>query len=78
MFNALSRVSACFLSKKRTVKIKRVGYTERRENKLSNTAVPNPWVTTCKAQMSAYIKATGIVFKTTRTVFLSFQCAEAH
>lgn len=51
---------------------------EKRGSKLRNTAAPNPWVTTGEAQMSAYIKATGIVFKTTGAVALSFQCAEAH
>lgn len=51
---------------------------EKRESELRNTAAPNPWVTTGEAQMSAYIKAAGIVFKTTGAVLLSFQCAEAH
>lgn len=38
----------------------------------------NPWVTTGEAPMSAHIKATGIVFKSTGAVPLSFQCAGAH
>lgn len=75
MFNAWSRVYPSFWSKNRTGD----GYTERREKaSLGREQPPNPWVTTGGAQMSAYIKATGIVFKTTGAVLLSFQCAEAH
>lgn len=50
--------------------VKKEGGLQRdeRESELRNTAVPNPWVTTGEAQMSAYIKATGIVFKTTGAV----------
>lgn len=51
---------------------------EKRESDLRNTAAPNPWVTTGETQMSAYIKATGIVIETTEAVLLSFQCTEAH
>lgn len=76
VFNALSRVYPSFWSKNRTGDKKEAGL--QRESKLRNTAAPNPWVTTGEAQMSAYIKATGIVFKTTGAVLLSFQCAEAH
>lgn len=64
---------------RRIEKKKRAGYREkRRESEFRNIAAPNPWVTSCEAQMSAYIKATGIVFKTTGAFLLFFKCAEAH
>ncbi len=78
MFNALSRVNPSFWSKNITGEKEGGLQREERESELRNPAAPNPWVTTGEAQMSAYIKATGIVFKTTGAVLLSFQCAEAH